>query len=261
MAGNDSLPRRIAKKLYHQAVDAAYGGKGLPIDLNSGHYRVDPRYRSGFRDPYEADVADFLRARAKPGGVCFDVGANVGIYVLQFSTWIGREGRIVAFEPNPESFAALAIHVRLNDLERRVTLVNAAVSDAPGKLTMYCSDFDGRSRLAAPNELVKDFAKEVEVPVVTIDDIADSSGLTPDMVLFDVEGFEHLALKGAQRCLERGRGRTVIAVEMHPTMWDTSDTSAPEFRAWMDDFGVTPVRITEEKDPFVDGGVVHLAWR
>jgi hypothetical protein len=145
-------------------------------------------------------------------------------------------------------------------LDQRVTLVNAAVSDAPGKLTMFCTGFDGRSRLGAVNDLVKDGAVQVDVPVVTIDEVADSEGLTPDMMLLDVEGFEHLALRGAERCLERGRGRTVIAVEMHPTMWDSSGTSTEQFQKWMSDFGLKPIRIDKDKDPFKDGGVIHLAW-
>ena len=256
----DSALRRIARGIYHRGMDLAYAGKGLPIELNSGTYRVDPRYRAGFRTPYELEVADFLRERVRSGDTCYVVGANVGIYVLQFSSWNAPDGRIVAFEPNPESFAALQAHVRLNGLERRTTLINAAVSDRPGSATMFCSGYDGRSRLGGANDLVSDHAEEVEVPVVTLDDVAEEHGLWPDAMLMDVEGYELLAFRAAAKCLARGKGRMVMAVEMHPTMWKEPGTTPQEFDGWLRATGLEMVRITKDKEPYGIGGVVHLAW-
>ncbi|CAN5887382.1 hypothetical protein BH18ACI5_BH18ACI5_16260 [soil metagenome] len=44
-----------------------------------------------------AGVDSPLVRAARPGSTCFDVGANVGVYALQFAHWTGAAGRVVAF--------------------------------------------------------------------------------------------------------------------------------------------------------------------
>ena len=48
------------------------------------------------------------RGQAAPGDGFVDVGANVGYYALLASELVGPEGRVVAIEPLPESFAECA---------------------------------------------------------------------------------------------------------------------------------------------------------
>src|SRR5205807_2491515 len=79
---------------------------------------------------YDAPVAAFLSQQVKPGSLCFDVGANVGVYVLQFAHWSGPTGQVVAFEPNPSACSILQKHVRMNGLVQRVRIVPSAVGEA-----------------------------------------------------------------------------------------------------------------------------------
>jgi hypothetical protein len=55
---------------------------------------------------YDSDIAGFLRGKVAPGAVCFDVGANLGAYVLQFAELSKPNGTVVAFEPNPYTVTA-----------------------------------------------------------------------------------------------------------------------------------------------------------
>ena len=48
-------------------------------------------------------VAAFLHDRILPGSEVWNAGANVGVYVLQAGAWVGAQGRVLAFEANPNA--------------------------------------------------------------------------------------------------------------------------------------------------------------
>jgi FkbM family methyltransferase len=261
MPSSENLARTVVKEAFYAAINVFSAGRGERIRLNGNQYRIDPRYRAGFTNPYEPAIASYISQRVRRGDVCFDIGANVGIYVLQFATWSGPNGRVVAFEPNPNSFHGLQAQMALNGLTSRVSAIQAAVSDSPGSARMYCSGFNGRSRLVSRSEHCESDNFEIDVMLVTIDEIAERFRVIPNVLLLDVEGFEFRALKGAGRILQQARGRLQLFVEMHPEMWDGAGTPAAEVRSWLQDNGLDVVRIEPEKDPFREGGVVHLTWR
>lgn len=234
------------------------GGRGTPWEINGETYRVDPRQRRRLGQNYDAPVARFIRERIRPGAVCVDVGANVGVYVLQFARWAGPEGRVVAFEPNPAARAVLERHVGLNGLAGRVEVVPAAVGRARGEATLYAAGVEGMSRLGEPNELLAGRAREITVPVVTLDEFCDEKSLEPDWLFIDIEGFEMAALSGARRLL-RGRGAALrVVVEMHPSVWPSAGTTPEAARQLLGELGLRPVPLTGQSDPLGEHGIVYL---
>ncbi len=70
---------------------------------------------------YGAEKA-FLRsflAEVSPGDVVFDIGSCVGLFALPAAQ---KGGRVVAFEPDPGFRAALVRNVKINRLERLITI-------------------------------------------------------------------------------------------------------------------------------------------
>jgi len=193
--------------------------------------------------------------------VCLDVGANVGVYVLQFAHWSRPTGRVVAFEPNPGAREVLQKHIQLNGLTERVTVVPAGVGATSGETILYAADADGMSRLGAPNEAIADRVSAMAVPMVTLDSYCATEGLTPDWLFMDIEGFEMAALAGA-RDLIGNRGKALeIVVEMHPNVWASAGTSRDDVDALLDDLELEAVPLTGQKDPLSDYGLVYLAHR
>src|SRR5690606_21751529 len=80
-------------------------------------------------------IADSLR----PGPVFFDVGANVGYYSLLASRKVGREGRVIAFEPLLDNVSHLYRHVRLNRLQN-VEVLPVACSNRVGMTSFEQGD-------------------------------------------------------------------------------------------------------------------------
>lgn len=261
LLGRESWLVRRLRPAYETSLDLLTGGRGIPWTINGETYRVDPRLRHRLGPNYDAPVAAFIRERIRAGAVCLDVGANVGVYVLQFARWAGPAGRVVAFEPNPGALKALHRHVEMNDLSGRVEVVAAAVGAQAGDATMYASDTDGMSRLGAPNELIAERVREITVPVVTLDEFCEARALEPDWLLIDIEGFEIAALEGARRLLAR-RGRQLhVVVELHPNVWDSAATTRAGAEALLSELGLRAVPLTGQRDALGEHGLVFLEAR
>jgi FkbM family methyltransferase len=259
--GRESWLIRHMRPAYESLLDWSGKGKGIPWPINGVTYRIDPHYRHMLWQDYDAPVASFLSDRVKPGAMCFDVGANIGVYVLQFAHWSGPTGSVIAFEPNPFACDILRRHIQLNDLEDRVTLVPAAIGSSKGEAVLYAAGADGMSRLGAPNELIADRVSEVTVPVFTLDDYCESEGLMPDWLFIDIEGFEIAALSGARRLIKT-RGKDLqIVVEMHPSVWPSADTTPALAEALLAELGLDLEPLTGQTDSLRDYGLVYLSRR
>jgi FkbM family methyltransferase len=81
-----------------------------------------PRSKVTVDELYE-EVAEYfeLGVRVKPGDTVLDVGANIGAFALRAAEATGGDLRILAFEPSPETFMALAANFEANETLRRTT--------------------------------------------------------------------------------------------------------------------------------------------
>jgi FkbM family methyltransferase len=257
--GRESWIIRQLRPAYESTLQMLSGERGVPWEINGVPFRIDPRYRNQLGKNYEADVAHFLSERINPGAICFDVGANVGAYVLQLAHWTGPTGRVVGFEPNPLAVEVLSAHVQFNGFEPIVTIEKSAVGSSSGTTTMYCSAADGMSRLAEQNKLL-DSAERITVPMITVDDFCARTGLEPDWVLIDIEGFELAALRGTARTIEKCRGRLGLVVEIHPALWDSAGINRSDVERFLTETGLRAIPLNGQHDPMGEYGLVHLSW-
>lgn len=101
----------------------------LPTELktNVRKWRYKRQIKAGnFRSP-ELEF-NHLERYIKPSDWVMDIGANVGHYTLEMARLVGKGGRVVAFEPIPDTFSLLTLNVHAAGYHN-VTLINAAVSD------------------------------------------------------------------------------------------------------------------------------------
>ena len=177
-----------------------------PSDLARPGHMFPLRARKGgvlVRAGQTEAVVDFARlAGFRPGGVLYDLGANVGWYTLLGSA-LGAS-HIYSFEPLPSNVAILREHLRLNRI-KNYGLFEAAVGQAAGTARFEVGKSNSIGHLSGRNS-----DDGIEVQVVALDGLIESEGLRPpDVIKCDIEGAELDALHGARRTLEE-HGPTIL---------------------------------------------------
>jgi FkbM family methyltransferase len=154
---------------------------------------------------------NFLRRHLQgvAGGVFFDIGANNGAYSKVLRHLVPA-ATIYAFEPHPKSFAALQTVLAGDD----AVLVNQALSETPGEMTLYdFAEHDGSTQASLSREAVALFSGNVvehRVTCNTIDGFMAERGIDRiDLLKVDTEGFDLSVLRGARQALAAGRIGTI----------------------------------------------------
>lgn len=137
-----------------------------------------------------------------------DIGANVGYYSLKFSSIIGKSGKIIAIEPDIDTFEILKQNCELNNF-RNIETLNLAVSDTDGFLTLYRNEkHSGKSSLF----LNSNETNSIKIPTKTLDNLLKDRFEKIDFVKIDTEGAELSILKGASNILKI---TNKILIELH----------------------------------------------
>jgi FkbM family methyltransferase len=173
------------------------------------------------------------------GSVLWDAGANVGLYSCYAAK--ARNCQVIAFEPSVFNLELLARNVFKNQLTDRVTLVplplfetvsggmlNMSTTRAGGALSTFKESygFDGK-------QLQKVF--EVRTVGLPLDAALELLGLPqPDYLKMDVDGIEHLILRGGGRVLSRVKG---VSIEIN----DAFEAQASESERLLREAGLTMI--------------------
>lgn len=147
-----------------------------------------------FREP-EMQV---IRSVVNLGDHVADIGANVGVYTLDFSVAVGLDGRVYSFEPVDENYDILIALVAKLGLDN-VTTFHAALGSETTKGEIVIPQMDGFrgfywAHLADPN----DAGRREKVEVLKLDDLYERGAVdTLSFIKCDVEGSELEVLRGA----------------------------------------------------------------
>ena len=151
-------------------------------------------------------------ALLREGDTAVDVGANKGAYTFWMRRAVGRAGRVVAVEPQPELAAYLRGACRALRWDN-VDVLEAAASDRAGEATLRVPG-SGPSPGATLESAAAPTAgwRELRCPTVRLDDALARQGRVSVMKV-DVEGHELAVFRGAARVLERDRPALLFECE------------------------------------------------
>ncbi len=140
------------------------------------------------------------------GDWVIDVGANVGHYTARLAQLVGPTGRVLAFEPVPETFELLASNMAVTGA-RNVSLFNVAASEQMGVAGIALPHFDS----GLTNYYMAGITSgdgEFKVLTVPLDRMIPSARIA--LVKIDVEGHELQALRGMRTLLQRDLPRLIV---------------------------------------------------
>ena len=142
---------------------------------------------------YEDFDTDFLRTKINPGDFVLDVGANIGFYTVLFSEWVGKEGKVFAFEPDPDNFELLKKNINANGC-RNVIAIQKAVSDRSGQTKLFLNDENKGDHRIWNSGNKREY---IEIETTTLDEHLRAYPGKIDFIKIDVQGAEKKVLEGA----------------------------------------------------------------
>jgi FkbM family methyltransferase len=190
-------------------------------------------------DSYEKHMLAFFRKHVKPGMVALDVGANVGLYTMQFSRLVGDSGKVISFEPNSENCRLLLLSAEHNDF-KNIELLPIALSDRRGA-HLFTTAIGTNGTFTDQRHDVMSRGCSV-VPTLQLDSL-DIGHV--DVMKLDIEGAEYLALKGSERTIHKYR--PIITTEFSIDMLRRiSSVSGTEYFSWFFQRGYTPIHVPRD---------------
>ncbi|MBI4191370.1 MAG: FkbM family methyltransferase [Betaproteobacteria bacterium] len=152
----------------------------------------------------EGEVALF-RQVLRPGHLVVEAGANFGAHTLAMAKIVGKQGCIIAFEPQRLVFQAMVANVALNSLTNVVTM-QAGLGAYQGTIKVPVLNPAKGNNFGGFN--ISNLDAGEEVPVKTIDSLNLNRCR---LIKVDVEGMECEVLEGARNAI--ARLRPVLYVE------------------------------------------------
>jgi FkbM family methyltransferase len=170
------------------------------------------------------------------GAVLWDVGANIGLYSCFAAK--ARRCRVIAFEPSVFNLELLARNIFLNQLTDSIVVVSLPLFEHLVESTLRLTTTAWGGALSAFG--VKHGFDGAEINDVfefrtlglPMDDAVNRLGLPrPDYIKLDVDGIEHLILRGGPEVLRNVRG---VSVEIN----DGFEVQAAECRRLLEAAGL-----------------------
>jgi len=196
---------------------------------------------------WEPEVWDSISSGLSNGAVFFDVGAHIGYDSLKASALVGEDGRVVAFEPNPNTLTALRSNIAASGA-RNVIVQPIACTDVETTLTLFDSTLGGNSGSSSLSEKnAGPVTRSYTVRGRPIDDVVGELGLKRlDVLKADVEGAELLVLRGSAQTLRRFHPKLIL--EVVPRQLANMNTSVAELEAFLEDLGYNTMREVDYKN-------------
>jgi FkbM family methyltransferase len=197
----------------------------LPIEID-GRSIVDystPRYHKlrGFdeipylfpslSEPYITTEQYLEFADLKSGGIVLDMGAYAGITSIIFGRIVSHEGKVYAFEPDPQNYAC--IHENIKIARAAGGLENIKVIEKAVWENSLGLEFSSEGAMGSSATEIVGLARGniLKVPSISIADFCEINDIQKlDFIKMDIEGGEVKVLESAKEILAKLRPKMII---------------------------------------------------
>lgn len=236
------------QKISHRVRTAVHasGGKTHALKFHTPNYLCEIRATTfSTKEPETLAWIDEYGGQ----GAFFDIGANVGLYSVYFGAT--QPGNVYAFEPSVFNLALLVKNLNANGLEKKVKIVSTPLTETNQFADFTLSSTQEGGALSAfgvgygydgkPLTRVSSY----QTLGFSLDFLLGSGLLAehPSMIKIDVDGIEHLILRGARKTLANPICRTVLL-----EIPDDFSEQSEEVSRILTESGFT---LTNKKDPGV----------
>lgn len=258
-------------KFVHQGLYAVARGIFFPAWESILAFRTHPDDPLAVRfsmlsGEYEKETVELIRHLVKPGMTALDIGAHIGYYTRILAKLVGISGKVVAFEPHPETFRLLT---RNTARFRNVNALNVAAADEEAILTLYDGQLEtGMSGLCDLDEyrqwtssLSTEFTPRAKqghpiqsfaVKARLVDQCLQDLGITSvDFIKMDIEGAEMKALKGMNKLIGSSPNLAMV-MEFNPRLLQAFGVSPQETIEALRFYGFRSIKVISKRPMPID---------
>lgn len=157
-----------------------------------------PHDKEMWKGTYEEGFCWRLGKAIQNGDICYDIGAFRG-YTAGVMALAGAD-QVLSFEPMPKNQQKI-LQLIENNPKLPIQLVKKAVSCSVEEHLLQINQDESMNQLVQGKQETDKACLSVET--TTVDLTAEKTGLWPDILKIDVEGWEELVLRGAQAALKK----------------------------------------------------------
>ena len=140
--------------------------------------------------------------------VFWDIGANIGLYSCYAAK--KKQCKIYAFEPSIFNLEWLGRNIQLNDLVEKIVVISVPLTETISENMLNFSSTEWSGALTTFGQNYTHDGKKLKKKFgfstigISIDDAKNLMKIPqPDYIKVDVDGIEHLILKGGRKVLSR----------------------------------------------------------
>ena len=147
----------------------------------------------------------------------YDVGANIGIFSIFFSSAVGVKGHVISFEPNPVCYQELINNLKANNFSDTKTYQFALGKENYKDKLIYTPSHTGTGsinhKISQQILNMSEPAKSIEIEVFSLDYLIENRQFPiPDFIKIDVEGFEYDVLMGMLKTIKNIKPKLFIEI-------------------------------------------------
>lgn len=177
------------------------------------------------RGGFERDEIEYFTNTLRKGDVIIDAGANIGLYSIIASKFIGEKGMVYAFEPALETFNTLKDNIALNRIIN-VKYYQMGLSDREWKLNLkipkncpvgYSDSYKFVDYGDNDIDIASNNSESEVINLTSIDLFCENNRILKiDFIKIDVEATQYQVLLGAKKTLVNNN--VLVLFEAPPTV-------------------------------------------
>ena len=160
----------------------------------------------------EPETIEWINKNGSERKVFLDIGANMGVYSLYYAKKFG--GKVFSFEPSFKNLELLSKNIKINSLQKNITLISNPLSDTFKIANFYQEDFVGGEANASlisndnlnviENKKLKNNDVLYSTLGLPLDNLANLNLINKSLIVkIDVDGNELDILNGAKKILSQ----------------------------------------------------------
>jgi len=205
-AVNYNLGRYAMVRGTHRLLKSKLKSDFVEIDGNKMFLDPNDSLRVSYFGSFEPFETEIVKKLIKIGNNVLDIGANIGYFSLIFAKLVGNNGRVYAFEPEPENFRILKKNLEINHYNNTMA-IQKAISDKNHTIKLFLGENTSTHSIYQSSET----SAFIDIESIKLDDFSDIQNKRIDFIKIDIEGAEIDAFKGMKNVLQKNSQVTILS--------------------------------------------------